>query len=283
MRERSFEQAVGDWLETGSDRTPAPAIDAVLLAVKTTPQERDLGIPWRFPRMTTSMRLGAAIAIVAVVGIGALYLTRGPTPGVGGTPTPSPTVLPTAAPSPSPTSAAQAVEARLDVTTWTTYVSNCYGFSIGLPVSWTLKQASAHDWTLAADHDWLTTATEGFIPAENSIYVTAWSVAVPAGTTRDAWIQAYCQAGGMTPCTALQAASTVFTGDDRPGVLVNTDDTEAFILVANRMYVVALWEPFNDPRTAPYGGADRLVDAFVSTMHLLPGGPATPSPSTHPS
>ena len=35
-RTNLFERAVRDWLEDGSDRTPRPAIDAVLLAVKTT-------------------------------------------------------------------------------------------------------------------------------------------------------------------------------------------------------------------------------------------------------
>lgn len=281
MSERLFDQAVSDWLEAGSDRLPMPAIDAVLLAVKTTPQERDLGIPWRFPRMTPNMRLGAAIAIVAVVGIGAFLVIRGPTPGVGGTPTPSPSVLPTG--TPSATSAAQAVADRLDIAKWTTYVSDRYGFSIGRPAGWTVKQTSDHDWTLAADHDWLTTASEGFHPVDTSIYVTAWSVAVTAGTSADAWIQSYCLGGGTSPCTGLQAASTPVTMDGHPGVLVNTGDTQAFTLVGNRMYVVALWESFDDPRTTPYGGADRLVETFLSTMHLLPGGPATPSPSTQPS
>ena len=36
--DRAFERAVDDWLEDGSDRTPRPAVDAVLLAIKTTPQ-----------------------------------------------------------------------------------------------------------------------------------------------------------------------------------------------------------------------------------------------------
>jgi hypothetical protein len=281
MSDRLFEQAVSEWLETGSDRTPPPAIDAVLLAVKTTPQERDLRIPRRFTEMALSLRLAAAIAIVAVVGIGAMFLIRGPGTGVGGTPTPSPTVLPMA--TTAPTTAAQSVAERLDITKWTAYVSSRYGFSIARPVGWTQKQVSDHDWTLAADHDWQSTASEGFVAGDDSIYVTAWSVAVPAGTSADAWILAYCQSGATGPCTGLKAASTPVTMDGHPGVLINTDDTEAFTLVGRRMYVVALWESFDDPRTTPYGGADRLVQSFLSTVHLLPGGPATPSPTTRPS
>ena len=64
-----FERAVDDWLDAGSDRTPRPAVDAVLLAIRTTPQERDLRIPWRIPNMSNPLRLGAAIAVIAVVGV----------------------------------------------------------------------------------------------------------------------------------------------------------------------------------------------------------------------
>jgi hypothetical protein len=98
MSDQPFEHAVRDWLGDGSDRTPRPAIDAVLLAVKTTRQERDLRIPRRFTQMPTYMRLAAAIAIVAVVGVGALaYFNGGP--NMGGPPTAAPTA--TAAPSAS--------------------------------------------------------------------------------------------------------------------------------------------------------------------------------------
>jgi hypothetical protein len=273
MSDRHFDKAVNDWLESGSDRTPPAAIDAVLLAVKTTPQERDLRIPRRFIEMTFPMRLAAAIAIVAVLGVGAFtFLVRNPNSGFGGTPTPSPTLTPTAA--------AAATLGPIDTSTWTTYISNRYGFSIGRPANWKVKQVSNHDWTVSADHDWQTTASEGFAAADESVYATAWSVAVPAGTSADAWILAYCQSGATGPCTGLQAASTPVSMDGHPGVLINTMDTEAFTLVANRMYVVAVWESFDDPRTAPYGGADRLVEGFLSTMHLLPGGPATPSPAS---
>jgi hypothetical protein len=99
MSDQPFERAVRDWLEDGSDRTPRPAIDAVLLAVKTTRQERDLGIPRRFTQMPTYMRLAAAIAIVAVVGVGVLaYFNGGPNTGRPPTPTTEATPAPTLSP-----------------------------------------------------------------------------------------------------------------------------------------------------------------------------------------
>jgi len=59
--------------------------------------------------------------------------------------------------------------------------------------------------------------------------------------------------------------------DGHAGSLVSfVDDTQAFFLVQNRIYVVAIWRP------ADYiqGGVPRLLEAYLSTMHLLPGGPA---------
>ena len=98
MSGQPFERAIRDWLEDGSDRTPQPAIEAVLLAVKTTRQERDLRVPRRFTQMPTYMRLAAVIAFVAVVGVGVLAYLNGDPNSVG-----SPTPAPTASPASSPT------------------------------------------------------------------------------------------------------------------------------------------------------------------------------------
>lgn len=102
--DRAFERATRDWLEAGSDRTPAATIDAVLLAARTTPQERDLRISWRTPPMPRTLRFAAMFALVAIVGIGASALLRnGSTVGPG--PTPTPSASPTSNPSPTPTGA----------------------------------------------------------------------------------------------------------------------------------------------------------------------------------
>ena len=98
--DHDFERATRAFLDDGSDRTPATTIDAVLLAVRTTPQERDLRIPWRTTTMSTPLRLFAAIAIVLIVGVAAFNLF-GSSSGVGGVASPSPTAAPSA---PAPTS-----------------------------------------------------------------------------------------------------------------------------------------------------------------------------------
>lgn len=274
----AFERATRELMEDGSDRTPPATIDAVLLAVRTTPQERDLRIPWRTVPMSTPMRLVATIAVIVVAGVGAFYLL-GPTPGVGGVSGPPPSMTPSA---PAPTTSPSPSLNPLDTAAWTTYVSDRYGFSIAHPADWA-ERPSDHVWTLAKDADWLNTASEGFIAPGDAILATAWSVSVKPGTTVEAWLQTYCPKN-TTPCTVIQPQSVPVTMDGHAGLLVQfTGDTQAFSLIDNRIYAVAVWEPNSDPRTAPYGGAVRLLEAYLSTVRLLPGGPAsttaTPSPS----
>ena len=101
MNDKSgFDRAVAQWLDDGTDATPPGVIDAVLLAARSTPQERDFRIPWRTASMTY-LRVAAVIAIVAVGGVAALY-AFGPGPNVGSGLTPDPTTQPTLPPTASP-------------------------------------------------------------------------------------------------------------------------------------------------------------------------------------
>ena len=93
---RDFDRAVDQWLDEGSDATPPEVIDAVLLAVRSTPQERDFGVPWRTTSMTSYLRVAAVIALAAIASTAAIS-TFGPGgSGFGGTnatPSPSPALL----------------------------------------------------------------------------------------------------------------------------------------------------------------------------------------------
>lgn len=90
--DREFWLATTDWLEAGSDRTPPEAINAVLLATRTTRQDRVLPVPWRPFDMTLIGR--ALLAIAAVAAIALAWITFGPAGQVGGEPSPSPTSSP---------------------------------------------------------------------------------------------------------------------------------------------------------------------------------------------
>ena len=45
--DRSLERAARSWLEAGPTQAPDRAVEAALLQIETTSQERDLRIPWR--------------------------------------------------------------------------------------------------------------------------------------------------------------------------------------------------------------------------------------------
>ena len=65
--DREFLRATTEWLEAGSDRTPPKAVDGVLLAIRTTRQDRVLPSPWRQIDMNAFAKaLVVATAVVAV-------------------------------------------------------------------------------------------------------------------------------------------------------------------------------------------------------------------------
>jgi hypothetical protein len=236
------------WLDEGPSRLPVDTCRAILVATRTTRQQRrQRWLPWRTSMLAFTRVAVAAIALVIVGRLGLGLFDSSPAPGDFAGP--------------------------LDTSAWTTYISDRYGFSIGHPADWT-ERPGDHTWSLANDSDWLTSASEGFQAPGHTVLATAWSVPVKPGTTDAAWIQAYCEIV-TTSCAGLADQTVPVTMDGHPGSLVKfVEDTQAFILVGDRMYVVAVWEPDSDPRTASYGGAVRLLEGYLSTMHLLPGSDA---------
>jgi len=134
--ERTFERTARAWLELGTDHAPDRAVQSVLLAIQTTPQERDLRIPWRFPTVNTPLRVGVAAVIgLLLLGAGTFFL-RGAGPGVGGSPPPaSPS---TGAPSTSPRPSLLPLDA--------TFTSTIHGISIDYPAGWQVRPAT-EPWT----------------------------------------------------------------------------------------------------------------------------------------
>jgi hypothetical protein len=88
-----FDQRIAHWLEDDPDRAPSQITETVLAALPSIRQRRRgwFRVGGRTFSMPSSMRLAAAVALVAVVGVGALaYINRGPTTGVPSTPLASP-------------------------------------------------------------------------------------------------------------------------------------------------------------------------------------------------
>ncbi len=218
MSDRTFDHAVREWLEAGSDGTPPAAIDAVLLAVKTTPQERDLRIPRRFSPMTTSMRLAAGIAIVAIAGVALLSLTN-KTPGAGigpspsAQPTPTAAATPSAAPSlaPSPTTTTVQPTAAPSV-----FTSPLYHYTINLPAGWTAYPALA-PWdgksspaNFSSDVDQVNSSTG----------TQAWVMATPTTKTLAKFLADQNAAAALEhPCPVTPEIDEAITIDGKPGRL----------------------------------------------------------------
>jgi Tol biopolymer transport system component len=99
--DRSLERAARSWIESGPTQAPDRAVEAALLLVETTPQERDLRIPWRLPTMFTN-RLAVVAAAVLVVAAGAFTFSRLTTNTAPGASQSSAPIV-TASPAPSPT------------------------------------------------------------------------------------------------------------------------------------------------------------------------------------
>jgi hypothetical protein len=273
MSDQLFERAVRDWLDDGSDKTPPAAIEAVLLAAKTTPQERVLGIPRRFNPMPTYLRFAAIVAVIAIVGVGAVsYFGDGSRSGGTLTPTPSPRAVPTGSPGPSvlPSSTSTTIA----TSDWTSFTSARYGFTMSHPPLWAALPAD-HDWTFENDiESWSSTGTDSFFTnAAGGVKVSAWAVRVTPGTTAVSWIQSWCDGTNPDPCPDVRDTSTeVAAGDGHAGVLVRQTDSMAAFLEGDSVYVVAIWREEDDPSVTPYGGAARLLEAFLSTM-VIPAEP----------
>ncbi len=94
--DRSLERAARSWLEDGPTQVPDRAVEAALLHIETTSQERDLRIPWRASIMSTPARLAAAAVVVIAIVAGGAYALGPRSDGVGGPQTsPEPTATPT--------------------------------------------------------------------------------------------------------------------------------------------------------------------------------------------
>jgi hypothetical protein len=128
-----------------------------------------------------------------------------------------------------PTSSPQtgSIDSWLDTSTWSTDVSERYGFTIDHPADWTVIE-SAHDWNQATDSiDWDSGGAEVFVPPDDtlSIYLSAWSVDVAPMTTLGEWAQAFCDQYVSSCADVERIAEPAFaSAGAREGILLPWDD-----------------------------------------------------------
>jgi hypothetical protein len=92
--DRTFERNARAWLELGPTDAPDRVVEAALLEIEATPQERDFRVPWRLPTMNPFTRMAVLASVVIVVAIGGIYLLGQATPLSGGQPSPAPSASP---------------------------------------------------------------------------------------------------------------------------------------------------------------------------------------------
>jgi hypothetical protein len=107
--ERDIERLLDHWFSDGPNEAPDRVIDAVADRIGRQSQRPAWRLDWRHTTMTPTLKFGAAIAAVIVIGIVGFGLFRdGGDSAVGApdaSPTPNPTLAPSSAP-PAPTPAA---------------------------------------------------------------------------------------------------------------------------------------------------------------------------------
>jgi hypothetical protein len=278
MSDPQFERAVSAWLEDGSDRTPRSAIDGVLLAVKTTPQERDLRIPWRFPLMPAFPRATgiAAVALVAVIGAGALVYLTGNRPGFGSQPSSAPTVAP------SPT-------LPPGITGWKDYTSAVYGFTMRYPSTWSVHEPAAVAWepgmTHSSETNWTDIITNDESVDGDSIAMWVWQFPAPEGADLDSWDglrAAYlevCASGALTGATSCDVVSEPLrlcrgTQECQPAIIQVLGTTEpspdGFFgdSQAGTITVFSMGRPDSFEASARYGGTIALLKAILGQVDV---------------
>ena len=194
--------------------------------------------------------------------------------------------LPITSPSPSPKTSISTPP--IDTASWTTYTSDRYDLEVGHPADW-IAIPSSREWrseTDVANH--LSPAHEAFQSPATDVRVSVWAAPLAPGTSIEStadietWVQDYCEASGNAPCTGIHDRAVEMClekADCHPALLVPfRDDVQAFfsagIYDAEAMTIVAVWQGESDSTVHGYGGAQRLLEAFLSTMKVWPKRPS---------
>ena len=287
-----FEPRIADWLEDDPYTAPDQALDVVLAAYPSIKQRRAWRVPWRFPQMSTAMKLAGAAAAIAIAVVGGSWLmSRQPVqPGVGGQPaTPSPTLPVQVTPAPSPSPSADAD--LLDISTWTAFTSSRYGFSASYPATYNAV-ASQTFWRMP---NALGIMFDGFQGDGAAKWLNGVSMLLPLVATRDDWYDEYRQDlveddypwEPETCFTPREGWSSTTVDGHAADLRVGCDGIEAYVFVGDRVYVFGAYayEGVTPPTTEP-GVTDDLRDLFelwLTTITIDPSSAVDPSPLPTPS
>ena len=269
--DRSIERAARSWLEGGPSQAPDRAVEAALLQIQTTTQERDWHVPWRTRPMTQTTRLLAGVAAITVlVAGGALLLRPGTKDGVGSaTPSPSHTASP--APSSSPVASAPAA---LELTE--TFSSARHGYAVHYPAGWAVTPATKA-WSELGKNGWGSGMNDEL--SSSTVRFSGASRPLEAGQTDDQWLTAY--AGGAStsswPTVTIGGKPGFITYDGGPAaggsITVGAVMYDAVAVVGGRGYNFNMDGLVDRPTferfltTITFDAVPPLTRAYTSSRH----------------
>ena len=245
--------------------TRGPDVDRLIMGGRVRRRRRNL------------TRVGGAVLAIVLVCGGVYAVTREPgDPGSTGIANQSSSTSEPISESPSAT--------PLRTGSWQDYTSGRYDLTVGHPPNWTVEPAD-RDWTWESDvRDFLSPAHEAFLSPNGHVRVSVWNAPLDASTRQESlpylleWVEAYCEESGNSPCTGIADRAVELCLerlDCHPGLLVPFEnDLQAFfsggLYAQDAMTVVAVWRGESSRFVAPYGGSQRLLEAFLSTMEVWP-------------
>ena len=106
--------------------------------------------------------------------------------------------------------------------------------------------------------------TYGLAPVEQSTELVA------------VWAEQYCELADLTPCTGIEERAVrlcIEKRDCHPALLVPFDQgTAAFVSggIFEKPQVFAVWRPESHPDLEEYGGARKLLLAYLLTVNVCP-------------
>lgn len=260
--DRSLERAARSWLEAGPTQAPDRPVEAALVQIQITPQERDLRIPWRFPPMFNNRVAVAALATVIVIVGAGFALTRMSRPGPGG-PGPTPSPSPTTLPSPSPIASASSVP-ELTISTGDvgkvlqagTYRVDGFAapFTVTLPAGWIATEFTPNSIGLARKAD---ASVNVYMAVMGKVYsdpchATAGPKAV--GTGVDALVAAL---SSMTGFVVTNVGAATVGGAEGVGFTITNSIDVATAKCSGNMLPIGTYENNGGDVDIPMFGGER--------------------------
>jgi len=256
--DRDFDRIATAWLADGPDELPGRVIDAAVDQIHLTRQRRAVRAPWRFPTMTSPIRL-AALAAAGVLILAAVAMVGG-----AGRSGPSPTQAPPSVLAAVPSAAVPVLD--------TQFISPRNGYSITYPAGWTVRPAT-QSWQPGKPILW-GDATLDAIQTSQARFVAAGQ-RLATGETAAQWLKAYCLGAakdtGQCDTVPQSWVPIKIAGSDAYIDLNGVPAAPGTITPGGKVFDAVVVSGITGWAFTLDGEVDRpMFDAFLDKVYLLP-------------